>query len=153
MDADITSRGDGELANRAWRTVAEPATEYEYIRSFLDRQIETYRRDPPDIDQFQYAGLTSVEDSSAADDAGVTIEHAGEGDLVVGSQDKQIKKEDLTKIDNSTTDITEQTDIHDERTTIKDSVVNRSEIGSDRSNSDREHGNPERESAFEFAEE
>jgi predicted acyltransferase (DUF342 family) len=154
VDADITPRGDGELANRAWRTVAEPAAEYEYIRSFLDGQVENHRRDPPDIDQFQYAGLTSVEESSAGGATGVSIEHDGDGDIVVGSQNKQIEKEDLTKIDNSTTDVTEETDIHDERTTIEDSVVNRSEIGSGETSSDEngEKADLDDESSFEFAE-
>ncbi|WP_436908547.1 hypothetical protein [Halosimplex marinum] len=124
---DVFDHGDGEIATRAWRTVSEPDSEYRYIESLFTRSVDQYRRDPPDIDQFRYGGLASMADSGP-DEGGVTVEHSGEGDVVLGDQDKEIDSEDLTKIDNSVTDVTERTTVHDERTTIEDSVLKDTEV-------------------------
>jgi len=137
--ADVLDQGDGQLATRAWRTVNEPHEEYAYIQSLLGRYVEEYRRDPPDIEQFRYGGLASLGGmGSPGGDAGITVEHEGEGDIVLGSQQKEVREEDLTKIDNSVTDVTERTTVHDERTTIEDSVVNRSDVGVGAASADAE---------------
>ncbi|MFB6151300.1 MAG: hypothetical protein ABEJ40_05785 [Haloarculaceae archaeon] len=129
VPADVIDHGDGELATRAWRTVSEPDSEYAYVQSLLQRHVAEFRRDPPDIEQFRYGGLVSVGESSPDDDGGVTVEHHGEGDVVLGDQEKEVEEEDLTTIDNSVTDVTETKTVHDERTTIEDSVLNRSDVG------------------------
>lgn len=131
VPADVIDHGEGELATRAWRTVSTSESEYRYIESLLDRYVDDFRRDPPDIDQFRYAGLGSIGETDGPSESGITIEHQGEGDVVFGDQDKQIDQDTLTKIDNSVSEVTETTTVHDERTTIEDSVVNRSDIGND----------------------
>jgi hypothetical protein len=124
---DVMSHGDGEVATRTWRTVTEPSEEYAYIQSLVESQVRAFRKDPPDIEQFRYAGLGSVDDMESG--PGVEIAHTGDGDIVMGSQQKSVTETTHTAIDNSETRVDQSTEVHDESTTVEDSVVNRSEIG------------------------
>jgi len=64
---------------------------------------------------------------SATDAAG-----GGDSDVVVGSQEKSVESESVTKIDRSTTDVDvdKSTEVRDDSTTVTDSVVKDSDIGS-----------------------
>jgi len=121
---DVTEHGDGEAADRAWRTVNELDEEYYAdLRRIFDEAIEATRKDTPDIEEFRYAGITSLDDLGG--------ETSIEGDVVVGTQEKTVEETDITEIDQSTTDVDvdRSTEVHDESTTVEDSVVNRSDIG------------------------
>jgi hypothetical protein len=126
-EVDRSQYGNGEKLSRAWRTVREPDSEYAYVEHLFQEHLDSYRNDPPDIEQFRYVGVGSLEETDQ--DAGVTIEHDGEGDVVLGSQTKEVQKEDVTTIDQSVTEIDESTTVHDERTTVEDSVVKDADIG------------------------
>lgn len=120
---DVMDHGDGQIASRSWRTVEEPDERfYERVRKLFEEMIEATRKNPPDIEEFRYAGIGSLADIGGDE---VTVK----GDMVIGSQEKTIEETDITKIDQSTTEIDRSTEIHDESTTIEDSVVNRSDIG------------------------
>lgn len=123
---DIMSNGEGEVATRTWRTVTEPEEEYAYIQSLVESHVREFRKNPPDIEQFRYAGIGSLDQID--DGSGVEISHAGDGDIVMGSQQKQVTEETRTRIDNSETHVDQSTEVNDESTTVKDSVVNRSDI-------------------------
>jgi hypothetical protein len=56
---------------------------------------------------------------------------AGSGDVVVGDQTKSVDKREHVDIDNSTQQVDQSEVHHDERTEVKDSVVNRSNVGTD----------------------
>ncbi|MEE6210156.1 hypothetical protein U3A55_08320 [Salarchaeum sp. III] len=124
--ADVRDAGEGAVASRAWRTVNESESEHAYVRSLLERHVRSFRADPPDVEQFRYGGYADLGAEGTP-----TIEHAGEGDIVVGDQEKTVSQEEFTKIDQSTTEIDESTTEIDESTTVEDSVVNRSDIGDD----------------------
>jgi len=126
-DADLSSDGAGEKLSRAWRTVREPDAEYAYVQHLFERQVEAYRKDPPDVEQFRYVGVGSIEEMDAG--AGITVEHDGDGDVVLGSQDKRVQRDDSVTVDRSTTEIDESTTVHDDRTTVEDSVVKDADIG------------------------
>lgn len=126
---DISSRGSGTVATRTWRTVTEPEEEYAYIQSLVESQVRAFRKDPPDIEQFRYAGVGSLDEMEG--ESGVKLAHTGEGDIVVGSQRKSVTEQTRTEIDNSETRVDQSTTVHDESTTVEDSVVNRSEVGTE----------------------
>lgn len=136
LPEDITSTESGAVASRAWRTITEPDEEYAFIQSLIETQVEVFRNDPPDIEQFRYAGLSSLEEMGSG--AGVTIAHDGEGDIVMGAQEKTVQEESYTEIDQSQTEIDQSTDVHDESTTVEDSVVNRSDIGGETESNETE---------------
>jgi hypothetical protein len=125
---DVIERGEGATADRAWRTVNELEEEYYAgIRALFDEFVDATRKNPPDIEEFRYAGITSLDELGG--------ETMIEGDVVVGTQEKTVEETDITEIDQSTTKIDESTEVHDESTTVEDSVVNRSDIGDDESES------------------
>jgi|GEM_PF-5901667 len=129
--ADIREADDGTIVSRAWRTVNEQESEYAYVRSLLERHVQSFRADPPDVEQFRYGGVADL-----GSDGTPTIEHAGDGDIVLGDQQKTVSNEEFTKIDQSTTEIDESTTEIDESTTVEDSVVNRSNIGDEEETED-----------------
>ena len=130
VDEDIMSAGEGEVATRTWRTVTEPQEEYAYIQALIEKQVYAFRKNPPEIEQFRYAGLTSLDEVDS--EAGVKIHHDGDGDVVIGSQEKKVQEEEYTKIDSSQTAIDKSTEIHDSSTSVDDSVVNRADIGNEK---------------------
>lgn len=121
---DVRAHGDGQVVDRSWRTINEPGDDYyERLREVLEEVTRATRKDPPDVEEFRYAGITTLDSGSGE----TTIE----GDVVVGSQEKTVEDTDMTKIDQSTTEIDQSTEVHDESTTVEDSVVNRSDIGNE----------------------
>lgn len=122
LPSDVTDHGDGEVADRSWRTVNELGDDYyEHVRALFRESVRATRRDPPEIEEFRYGGLGSVGGGDT------TIE----GDVVVGEQTKTVEDHDVTNVDQSTTEVDKSTEVHDESTTVEDSVVNRSDIGGD----------------------
>lgn len=118
---DVIDHEEGASADRAWRTINELDEEYyTEIRALFEEFIEETRKNPPDIEEFRYAGVASLEEMGGE----TTIA----GDVVVGSQEKTVEETDYTKVDQSTTAVDQSTDVHDESTTVEDSVLNRSEI-------------------------
>ncbi|WP_251328329.1 hypothetical protein [Haloplanus pelagicus] len=111
VPADVSDHGSGQVASRAWRTVADPAGQREGVRQTFTSMIERTRKQPPDVEEFRYAGVGSI---------GGGTEITVEGDVVAGDQEK--------RVDESTTAVDRSTEIHDESTTVEDSVVNRSDI-------------------------
>lgn len=127
LPADVAAHGDGEVADRSWRTVNELGDDYYAdVRALFRESVQATRRDPPEIEEFRYGGLGSVGGGDT------TIE----GDVVVGEQTKTVEDHDVTNVDQSTTEIDESTEVHDESTTVEDSVVNRSDIGGEDSEGD-----------------
>jgi hypothetical protein len=122
--ADVVEHGDGEAADRAWRTVNELDDEYYAdLREMFEEFVESTRKNPPEIEEFRYAGVASL--GELGGDTQI------EGDVVVGTQEKTVEETEMTKIDQSTTEVDQSTEVHDESTTVEDSVLNRSDIGND----------------------
>ena len=116
---DVIERGEGSVADRSWRTYEEYDTSvYERVRRLFREMVESTRKDPPDIEAFQYAGLGTLSD------LGGTIE----GDVVIGRQEKTVEETDVTNVDQSVTQIDDSTEIHDQSTTVEDSVVKGSDV-------------------------
>ncbi|WP_251342724.1 hypothetical protein [Haloplanus halophilus] len=113
VPADVSDHGQGQIADRAWRTVEEPTERRAKVRKTVESMIERTRKHPPDIEEFRYASVGSVGGTE------ITVE----GDVVAGDQRKTV--------DESTTAIDRSTEVHDESTTVEDSVVNRSDIAGD----------------------
>jgi len=148
---DVVDHGEGQIASRAWRTAEEPDPFYDGVREMFEGMVEATRKDPPDIEEFRYAGIGSLADIGGSE---VSVE----GDMVIGAQEKTVDENDITEIDRSTTVVDQSTtdvdvdrstteidrssEVHDESTTVEDSVVNRSDIG-DESGSDGEDGDEE----------
>lgn len=128
---DVMDHGDGQVASRAWRTAEEPESFYVDVQEMFTQMVESTRKDPPDIEEFRYAGIASLGDLG-----GESV--AVEGDMIIGTQEKQVEETDITEIDQSATEIDRRTEIHDESTTVEDSVINRSNIDTDSNEEDTE---------------
>lgn len=126
---DVTDNGEGQLVSRAWRTPTEDAAFYERVRDLFNEMVDATRKDQPDIEEFRYTGIGSIGDLGGE-------EISVEGDMVIGSQEKQIDETTKTEIDQSTTEIDQSTEVHDESTTVEDSVVNRSDVGDEQKTTD-----------------
>jgi hypothetical protein len=122
--SDVVEHGDGQVADRAWRTVNELDEEYYAdLRTMFDEFVESTRKNPPDIEEFRYAGVASL--GELGGDTQI------EGDVVVGTQEKTVEETEMTKIDQSTTEIDQSTEVNDQHTTVSDSVVKGSDVGSE----------------------
>lgn len=119
---DVVDCDAGQLASRSWRTSEEPPVFYKRVRELFVEMCNTTRKDPPDIEEFRYSGIGSLADIGGTD---VSVE----GDMIVGSQTKEVEDTDVTEIDQSTTEIDSSSEVHDESTTVEDSVINRSDVG------------------------
>jgi hypothetical protein len=126
-EADRSADGAGEKLSRAWRTVREPESEHRYIQHLFTQQVEAYRKDPPDVEQFRYVGTGSLRDVGAS--GGITVEHDGDGDVVLGTQDKTVRRDESTTVDRSVTNVDESTTVYDQRTTVEDSVLKDTDVG------------------------
>jgi hypothetical protein len=149
---DVVNKGEGQIASRAWRTAEEPDPFYNGVREMFQEMVESTRKNPPDIEEFRYAGIGSLADIS---EDGVAVE----GDMVIGAQEKAVDEEDITEIDESTTvvdesrtdidvdqsttEVDKSSEVHDESTAVEDAVMQATDIGKKADNSGNGESNNE----------
>lgn len=122
---DVSRRGEGAVASRAWRTANVPDDEFAFVRTLLERLVEGLRNDRPNVDEFRYASY-----ETEGDYGGPTYRlEATDGDIIMGDQTKTVDQTESETVDRSETTVEDRTEVHDESTVVEDSVVSRSEIG------------------------